>query len=337
MRGMRGRVLVLHLGLIVALFAAQFVLAEYHHTNMARIMVLAAYATGYNLLFGYTGLMSLGHAMFFAAGMYGAGLSIYYLGFGALSGFALGVLAAIVLAALFGLFALRTSGVSFLIVTMMFGQACYLVILYFNEITLGDQGFILSGRLPEALVDPDVKYNVALAVFAACFLVSLGIVRSPLGRILVAIRVNEERTRLLGYNTYACKLLALVISGAMAGRRRRGLCAAVLLRGRVLRRDPALDLPAAVGADGRRRHHRRAVARHRAHVLSGGRDQRLDQRLPVRGGRGAARAGALLPARHHGNGACEARPVAAVSAHHGSSPMRTFSGSEPPRGRRRRP
>ena len=217
MTGTRGRVLALHLALLVALFAAQFVLADYHHTNVARIMVLAAYAGGYNLLFGYTGLMSLGHAMFFAAGMYGAGLGIYYLGLGAFAGFGLGVAAAVVLAALFGSFALRTSGVSFLIVTMMFGQACYLTILYFNEITLGDQGFILSERLPAALVDPDVKYNVALVVFASCFLLGLVIVRSPLGRVLIAIRENEERTRLLGYNTYACKLLALVISGGMAG------------------------------------------------------------------------------------------------------------------------
>ena len=213
----RTRVLALHLGLIVALFAAQFVLGAYHHTNLARIMVLATYALGYNLLLGYTGLMSLGHAMFFAAGMYGAGLSIYYLGFGALTGFALGVACALGLALVFGAFALRTSGVSFLIVTMMFGQACYLTILYFNRITLGDQGFILSEHLPPALVDPDVKYNAALLVFSACFLASVFLVRSPFGRILVAIRENEERTRLLGYNAYACKLLALTLSGGMAG------------------------------------------------------------------------------------------------------------------------
>lgn len=213
----RARVVALHLGLIAALFAAQFVLGAYHHTNLARIMVLATYAIGYNLLLGYTGLMSLGHAMFFAAGMYGAGLSIYYLGFGALSGFALGVACALGLALVFGAFALRTSGVSFLIVTMMFGQACYLTILYFNRITLGDQGFILSDHLPPALVDPDVKYNAALLVFSACLLASVFLVRSPFGRILVAIRENEERTRLLGYNTYACKLLALTLSGGMAG------------------------------------------------------------------------------------------------------------------------
>ena len=215
--GSRTRVLALHLGILLALFGAQFFLGAYHHTNVARIMVLATYAVGYNLLLGYTGLMSLGHAMFFAAGMYGAGLSIYYLGFGALTGFALGVACALGLALVFGAFALRTSGVSFLIVTMMFGQACYLTILYFTRITLGDQGFILSQRLPPALVNPDVKYNAALLVFSACFLASAFLVRSPFGRILIAIRENEERTRLLGYNTYACKLLALTLSGGMAG------------------------------------------------------------------------------------------------------------------------
>ncbi|MCK5619372.1 MAG: branched-chain amino acid ABC transporter permease, partial [Candidatus Krumholzibacteria bacterium] len=73
-----GKVFALHLGILALLFVAQFVLPAYHHTNLARIMVLATYAVGYNVLLGYTGLMSLGHSMFFAAGMYGAGLPIYY-------------------------------------------------------------------------------------------------------------------------------------------------------------------------------------------------------------------------------------------------------------------
>lgn len=78
---MGGRVLGLHLGLLVILFALQFVLPAYHHGNIARIMVLASYAVGYNILFGYTGLLSLGHALFFAAGMYGMGLTIQHAGF----------------------------------------------------------------------------------------------------------------------------------------------------------------------------------------------------------------------------------------------------------------
>ena len=219
------RILLLHAALIGVLFVLQFVLPAYHHTNLARIMVLATFAMGYNLLFGYTGLMSLGHAMFFAAGMYGAGLCVYYLEFGAGSAFVLGILSGFALAAVFGLIALRTSGVSFLIVTMMFGQACYLTLLYFNEITLGDQGFTLSANLQAlhdagvglAYADPDVKYNAAWIVFAGALLVSAVIAASPIGRVLIAVRTNEERTRLLGYNTFLYKWLALCVSGAIAG------------------------------------------------------------------------------------------------------------------------
>ncbi len=219
------KVLVLHLGIIAALFLAQFVLPPYHHTNTARIMVMAAYAIGYNVALGYTGLLSLGHAMFFAAGLYGAGLTVYYLGFGAIQAFGVGLLSSLALAVAFGLVALRTSGVSFLIVTLMFAQAFYLGTLYFNEITLGDQGFVLSQHLAPlnlagvelGFAEPAVKYNVALLVFAGCFLACLALVRSPTGRVLVAIRENEARTRMLGYDTFRYKLLSLAISGVMSG------------------------------------------------------------------------------------------------------------------------
>lgn len=218
------QVLALHLGVLGVLFLAQFVLPPYHHTNVARILVLAVYALGYNVLLGYTGLMSLGHAMFFAAGMYGAGLPIYYLEFGALAGLGAGILCGIIVAALFGLVALRTSGVSFLIVSLMFAQAFYLASLYFNEITLGDQGLILSGKLaPLALGgssigfhEPVLKYNGALLVFSVCLLGTLALRLSPIGRVLIAIRENEERTRLLGYDSFRYKLLALVVSGGLA-------------------------------------------------------------------------------------------------------------------------
>ena len=220
-----GKVVTLHLGILALLFLAQFLLPAYHYINVARIMVLATYAVGYNILLGYTGLMSLGHAMFFAAGMYGTGLPIYYLQYGAIQAFCIGVLLSLVLATLFGLIALRTSGVSFLIVTMMFAQACYLAILYFNRITMGDQGFILSksleavslGGFEFAFTNPAVKYNVALLLFAICFLLSAVLAGSPTGRVLIAVRENEERTGLLGYNTYKYKLLSLVISGGISG------------------------------------------------------------------------------------------------------------------------
>jgi branched-chain amino acid transport system permease protein len=212
------KAVVLHVGVIALLFALQFVLPSYHHTNFARIMVFAVYALGYNVLLGYTGLMSLGHAMFLAAGMYGAGLPIYYLGVSAPMGFFIGVSSGLLLSVLFGLLALRATGVAFLIVSMMIAQALYLATLYFNEITLGDQGFIL--KVPAiagvGFHEPVVKYNGALALFAVTLLGCLALRLSPIGRVLIAIRENEERTRLLGYNSFLYKLLAVAISGTVS-------------------------------------------------------------------------------------------------------------------------
>jgi branched-chain amino acid transport system permease protein len=105
----------------------------------------------------------------------------------------------------------------------MMAQAAFLASLYFNGITLGDQGIVLSTRpiqifgksLP--LADPAVKYNVALAGFAISLLFSLWIVRSPIGRVMIAVRENEPRTRMLGYNTDAYKFFSLVMSGTISG------------------------------------------------------------------------------------------------------------------------
>ena len=224
-RRISGKVLALHLGIIVLLLVAQFVLTPYHHTNVARIMVFATFALGYNILLGYTGLLSLGHAMFFAAGIYGAGLTVFYFQFGAIEAFAAGVLSSLVLGLVFGLIVIRTSGVSFLIVTLMFAQAAFLTILYFNEITLGDQGIVISQVLQPLTLwgtefpfsNPAVKYNAALLLFAVTFIICIALVYSPVGRVLVAIRENEARTRMLGYNTYKYKLVSLVISATLSG------------------------------------------------------------------------------------------------------------------------
>lgn len=221
--GDQRRVLALHLGVVGLLAGLQLVLPPFHHGMLARIMVLAAYAVGYNVLLGYTGLMSLGHAMFFAAGMYGTGLTVHHWGFGVAAGFLAGAVAGLAAAALVGLLTVRTSGPAFLIVTMMLAQAFYLATLYWNDVTGGDQGFVLAGLHLEwagrrlALAGPAVKYNVALAVFVACLGVSLWTARSPLGRVLVAIRENEERTRLLGYNTHRYRFVAILLSGLLAG------------------------------------------------------------------------------------------------------------------------
>ncbi|UCI07871.1 branched-chain amino acid ABC transporter permease [Mesorhizobium sp. B1-1-8] len=213
----------LHIGIIALLFALSFVLPDYHQGLFARIMVLAVFAMGYNLLFGYVGLLSLGHAMFFSAGLYGAGLTVYHLGWGVPEAFASGVACGALLALVIGLLALRTSGVAFMIVTMMFAQVFYLLILYFAAWTGGDQGLVIQqaartlnfGGTSFDLTNPTMRYMSALALFSVVLLVTLAIVRSRFGRVLVAIRENEERTKMLGYDTVANKLAAVVASGAI--------------------------------------------------------------------------------------------------------------------------
>lgn len=218
------RGIALQAAVILLLFALQFVLPDYHHTNFARILVLASFAVGYNLLLGYTGLLSLGHAMFFAAGLYGAGLSVQHLGLSMPAAFAAGVFAGLVFSVLVGLVALRTTGVSFMIVTLMLAQATFLTILYFNAFTRGDEGFVLAAELRRGtllgmaydLSDPPVRYGLALLLFALCSAGCYWLVRSPVGRVLVAIRENEPRTIMLGYRTFLYKLFALGASGTMS-------------------------------------------------------------------------------------------------------------------------
>ncbi|MCB2115155.1 MAG: branched-chain amino acid ABC transporter permease [Rhodobacteraceae bacterium] len=215
------RALALHLGVLALLLALHFLAPSYHHTNIARIMVLAIYAMGYNIAFGYTGLLSLGHALLFGAGLYGAGLLVYHADAHATLALIAGVLAGGALAFAVGLLALRTAGVAFMIVTLMFAQAGYLTILYFGSYTRGDEGIVIprAARMLGSLdlSDDGTRYLVALTLFAIALLCNLALVRSPFGRVMVAMRENEERSRMLGYNPFTVKLAALTVSGLYSG------------------------------------------------------------------------------------------------------------------------
>jgi branched-chain amino acid transport system permease protein len=222
------RILISHGGVLAVLFLAQFVVGTYYQLVLSRIMVFAIFAIGYNVLFGYTGLLSLGHAMFFAAGLYGTGLAAIHLPVGVPEAFAIGIAVGFVFTVVIALVVLRTTGVAFMIVTLMFAQVAHLAILYFGDYTRGDEGFNLKGSIRSFdlfgfhldLVDPATRFNLAFVLLAVCVVGCILLVRSPVGRVLVAIRENEERTRMLGYNTFRYKLVALVVSGtisAMAG------------------------------------------------------------------------------------------------------------------------
>ena len=220
MTGHRGAILGLHLGVIGALAALYFVLPAYHVSNLARVMVLSVFAMGYNIAFGYTGLLSLGHALFFASGLYATGSLVQLAGWSAGPGLLAGIAAGALVALAVGLLALRTTGVAFMIVTLMFAQAGYLALLYFGAWTRGDEGFVIqqAERILWGidLSDPGNRYLAALALFALCLLATLWLVERPFGKVLVAIRENEERARMLGYNVFAYKLGAVILSGTVS-------------------------------------------------------------------------------------------------------------------------
>ena len=210
-----------HGAIVVLLVALYFTLPPYHAGNLARILVLAVYAMGFNLLFGYTGLLSLGHALFFASGMYGFGMAVSHFGLPTSLALVTGVAFSALVSVAVGFLALRTREVAFMIVTLMFAQAGYLTILYFGATTRGDEGFVLN-QVQRTLFGIDLsgevaKFWAALVLFALSFLGTAALVKSRLGRALVAIRENEERAQMLGYDTYRLKYLAVILSGTLSG------------------------------------------------------------------------------------------------------------------------
>ena len=217
-------VILLHLAVIALLLAANYVLPAYHRQVLSRGPVIVFSGMGYNLLMGYTGLLSLGHAMYFAAGLYGAGMTMLHLGWSTPAAFGAGVATGVVLALVTGVLALRTTGVAFMIVTMMFAQVFYLATLYFSEWTRGDEGIVLPQ--PARIFDMGgfhfdptnalTRYAIAAGLFSLVLLLTLALARSGFGRVMVAIRENEERTRMLGYNVFARKLIVVMISGAVS-------------------------------------------------------------------------------------------------------------------------
>lgn len=221
---MTARIVALHGAVIVALFLAQFVASDYAVLTITRIMVLAVYALGYNILFGYAGLLSLGHAMFFATGLYGAALGVTRLGMAVPEAFLFATFCGVIVSIVIGFVALRASGVAFMIVTLMFSQAAFLAVLYFGDITRGDEGIVIKDGqrmfplfgAPMNLADPVLRYNIALAFLAVAIVLCLIAVRSKIGHVLVAIRENESRTAMLGYDVKRYKLIAFVLSGSFA-------------------------------------------------------------------------------------------------------------------------
>ncbi len=219
------KMLYLCLAVLAVLFVMQFILPSYLVLALTRILVMSIFAMGYNVLMGYTGLLSLGHSMFFAVGLYAGGLSSYYWGLPLPWAFLLGIITSAIMSCLIGLLALRTATVAFMIVTLMFSQVAFLTTLQFSEITGGDQGLTLptDARTFDVLgmtvdmTSDATRFNIAFLVFAAVLMITYVAIRGPFGRLLIAVRENPDRTEMLGFNIYLVKLVSFTLSGTIAG------------------------------------------------------------------------------------------------------------------------
>jgi branched-chain amino acid transport system permease protein len=190
---------------------------------LAQILVLGIVAMSVDLLLGYTGLPSLGQAAYLGVGAYLTAILATKFGIGLGWDFwlvvALGMLSGAATAALFGLFAVRASGVYFLMITLALGMCVWGLAYRWNSLTGGDNGINMRGRprFGIQLADDLTFFYVVLGFFVASLLALQVLVNSPFGRSLVGIRERELRMRILGYNTWLHKYIAFVIAGAFGG------------------------------------------------------------------------------------------------------------------------
>ena len=206
--------------LAIFLLAGPVFLSPYWIGLLTQMVILAILAMSLDLLLGYTGLPSLGHAGLFGVAAYGVGIlsTTYHAGFWV--SVAGGLLTGIVLAAVFGLIVSHVRDVYFLMITLALGMVLWGLSYRWIPLTGGDNGISGIPRLEShaglPITGPIPFYYVALLVLAACSILMMRLVASPFGLTLRGIRENERRMKSLGFNTWAHCYLSYIASGAFA-------------------------------------------------------------------------------------------------------------------------
>ena len=219
---------------LVALAGAPFLFPGSQSLNVAaKICVFIVLAASYDLLLGYTGIVSFAHTMFYGIGGYGVAIAMHGIGttWGALGfGIALALLVSLVLAVVIGLFSLRVRAIFFAMITLAVASAFAVLASQLRDITGGEDGrsysvpmFLRpSFRLLEdpvlgvSITGRLVTYYLVFLSALTLFLLALRVVNSPFGRVLQAIRENEVRAEALGYRVVVYRTVATVLSAAMA-------------------------------------------------------------------------------------------------------------------------
>lgn len=189
----------------------------------AEFVIFALFALSFNILLGFTGLLSFGHAAFFGIGACAAGLAMIHWDAGVLTALGVGALFSFVVALTIGFLCLKSHGIAFAFLTLAFAELIYFVAYQWSSLTGGEDGLGVPRRGLEFmgfvlnLKDASSRYYFILAVVILCFYLISRILNSPLGRVLASIRENEERTSFLGFNTKTYKLISFALSGLFSG------------------------------------------------------------------------------------------------------------------------
>ncbi|RTL71733.1 MAG: branched-chain amino acid ABC transporter permease [Hyphomicrobiales bacterium] len=187
---------------------------------LMKVLCFALFALAFNLLVGYVGLLSFGHAMFFGFAAYISGYTVKVMGWNPELGILAGTACAAVMGLVTGLLAIRRQGIYFAMVTLALSQMVFFFCVQ-AKFTGGEDGIQAIPRRPLfGVIDTtsDVSfYYVVLAIFAIGFLIIYRTIHSPFGQVMKAIRENEARAISLGYAVDAFKLIAFVLSASLAG------------------------------------------------------------------------------------------------------------------------
>lgn len=205
---------------LAALLVAPPFLSGFLLTLLTQALIYAILAMSLDIVLGYTGLASLGHAAYLGLGAYSVAILTTRHGAGFWVTLVVGIMLAAAVAAVFGLVALRASGVYFLMITLALGMVAWGLAHRWVSLTQGDNGISSVPRptgLPVSLAGAVPYYYFALIALALAFWFLRTVVRSPFGRTLVGIRESESRMRTLGYHVWLHKYVGFVIAGGVGG------------------------------------------------------------------------------------------------------------------------
>ncbi len=210
--------------LVVLVFIAlPFFINLFYQTFLTELFVWMLFAISFDLIFGYTGLLSFGQALFFGLGSYTVTISISKMGLNTELALLLSIVIPLLFAWFVGYFSVKLSGIHFVIITIIFALIGNIIGETWTSFTGGSDGLTFSpspfrlGLFKVNLMDIKGNYYFVFALLVLSYLFLRRMVQSPLGKVFISIRENEDRARLIGYNVQRYKLIAFLIAGGLSG------------------------------------------------------------------------------------------------------------------------